>query len=130
LYPEGSAIVKYALQFLGMDYVWGGASPATGFDCSGMMYYVYGQFGYDICRTASYQYKYNGVSVNSIDDLQPGDLVFFHHTGETSVAHVGMYIGEGVFIHAASSKSGIKISSLYSNYYNSNYMGAKRILGH
>lgn len=127
-YPEGSKIVAYTLQFVGGEYVWGGASPDVGFDCSGLMYYVYAQFGYSICRTAGIQYAYSGTPVNSIEDLQPGDMVFFHHPDETTVAHVGMYIGDGFFVHAASRASGIKISSITSEYYASNYIGAKRVI--
>lgn len=125
--PEGAEIVKYTLQFNGGRYVWGGASPETGFDCSGLMYYVYGKFGYFIQRTASYQYTYSGTPVD-FDALQAGDLVFFHKPKASEIGHVGMYIGDGLFVHAASSKSGIKVSSLYSTYYSSVYAGAKRII--
>lgn len=125
--PLGAQIVAYTLQFNGGEYVWGGASPSEGFDCSGMMYYVYKQFGYSICRTARPQYAYNGREVSK-EELQAGDMVFFHAPGETSVAHVGMYIGDGLFIHAASRKSGIKVSDLYSKYYTKNWKGAKRII--
>lgn len=125
--PLGAQIVAFTLQFNGGEYVWGGASPEVGFDCSGMMYYVYGQFGYSIMRTASMQYKYNGVNVD-FADLQAGDMVFFHPDGGTNVSHVGMYIGDGLFIHAASRSSGIKVSSLYSNYYTTHYLGARRII--
>lgn len=125
--PLGAEIVAYTLQFNGGEYVWGGASPSEGFDCSGMMYYVYMQFGYDISRTARPQYAYDGRSV-SFNELQAGDMVFFHKPGETEVAHVGMYIGEGLFIHAASRKSGIKVSDLHSAYFSANYKGAKRVI--
>lgn len=125
--PEGAEIVKYTLKFNGGRYVWGGASPETGFDCSGLMYYVYGKFGYSIQRTASYQYNYSGTPVD-FDALQAGDMVFFHNPKTSEIGHVGMYIGDGLFVHAASSKSGIKVSSLYSTYYSSVYAGAKRII--
>lgn len=125
--PLGAQIVAFTLQFNGGEYVWGGASPEEGFDCSGMMYYVYGQFGYRIMRTASMQYKYNGVNVD-FASLQSGDMVFFHPDGGTNVSHVGMYIGDGLFIHAASRSSGIKINSLYSSYYTTHYLGARRII--
>lgn len=123
----GAQIVAFTLQFNGGEYVWGGASPEVGFDCSGMMYYVYTQFGYSICRTASMQYKYNGVNVD-FPDLQAGDMVFSHPDGATNVSHVGMYIGDGLFIHAASRSSGIKVSSLYSKYCTAHYLGARRII--
>lgn len=125
--PLGAQIVAFTLQFNGGEYVWGGASPSEGFDCSGMMYYVYKQFGYTINRTARPQYAYDGREV-SFYELQAGDMVFFHAPGETTVAHVGMYIGDGLFIHAASRKSGIKVSDLYSNYYTANWKGARRVI--
>ena len=127
-YPLGAAIVKYTLQFLGGEYVWGGATPSVGFDCSGLMYYVYEQCGYIICRTARPQVKYNGSSVDSMENLQPGDMVFFHPPGDPEISHVGMFIGQGLFIHAASRESGIKVSSLFSAYYSDNYAGARRII--
>ena len=127
-YELGKQIAEYTLQFNGSRYVYGGASPATGFDCSGLMYYVYGQFGYSIQRRASLQYAYNGVHV-SRSELQPGDLVFFAGEGyENGVTHVGMYIGDNKFIHASTSSTGIIISTLGSNYYEDHLYGAKRIV--
>lgn len=126
--PLGSQIAAFTLQYVGDPYVWGGASPEVGFDCSGMMYYVYGQFGFSIMRTAGMQYKYSGRSV-SFNSLQAGDMVFFQNPDEPGiVSHVGMYVGDGIFVHAASRKSGIKISDLCSNYYSANYLGAKRVI--
>ena len=125
--PHGAKIVAAALQYVGGPYVWGGASPEVGFDCSGMMYYIYGQFGHNICRTARPQFKYNGRAV-SYAELQAGDLVFFHPPGDPEISHVGMYIGGGMFIHAANSKKGIIVSSLQNGYYRTNFAGAKRII--
>ncbi|MBQ4040623.1 MAG: SH3 domain-containing protein [Oscillospiraceae bacterium] len=127
-YELGKQIAEYTLQFNGSRYVYGGSSPATGFDCSGLMYYVYGQFGYSIQRRASMQYAYNGVHV-SRSELQPGDLVFFAGDGyENGVTHVGMYIGDNKFIHASTSSTGIIISSLGTSFYDDNLYGAKRIV--
>lgn len=124
----GAEIAAYAQQFVGYSYVYGGASPSTGFDCSGLMYYVYGQFGYSIQRTATRQYDYNGVYVSK-SELQPGDLVFFAGDGaEYGITHVGMYIGNGQFVHASTSSTGVIISSLNSSYYSRVYYGAKRIV--
>lgn len=125
--PLGADIAEFALQYLGGEYVWGGASPDTSFDCSGLVFYVYGQFGYSIMRTARPQYQYSGQHISK-DALQAGDLVFFHPPEEYDISHVGMYIGDGLFLHAASRTSGIKVSSLYSTYYTENYAGAKRII--
>lgn len=120
-------IVAYARQFLGYPYVLGGRGPNK-FDCSGLVYYVYQHFGYTINRSATQQLK-NGVTITK-DALQPGDLVFFNSagTGVNKATHVGMYIGDGQFIHASSSKVGVVISDLYSTYYKKVYTTARRIL--
>ena len=97
----GRQIAEYALQFVGYDYVWGGTSPSTGFDCSGLMYYVYSQFGYQLNRVAEDQAR-NGVHVDP-SELQPGDILCFYSNGY--IGHVGMYIGNGQFVHAANSRS-------------------------
>ncbi len=121
----GEKMAQYALQFVGYSYVYGEESPSRGFDCSGLTYYVCGQFGYSISRTASQQYKNNGYSVSK-SELQPGDLVFFSSDGY-GVTHVGMYIGDGNFVHASTSKVGVIVSSLNSSYYTRVWWGAKRI---
>ena len=122
--PDGSRasqVVSIAMQYLGVPYVWGGASPSTGFDCSGFTMYVYAQIGISLPHHAASQYGY-GVPV-SRDDLQLGDLVFFDGLG-----HEGMYIGGGQFIHAPHTGDVVKISSLYEDWYASTYVGARRIL--
>lgn len=118
-------VVNYAMNYLGTPYVWGGTST-SGFDCSGYTKYVFKAFGYLINRTAAQQLG-NGSSV-SYNSLQPGDLVFFGHTYSSSAAatHVGIYIGNGQFIHCAS--GGVKITSLSDSYYASRYVGARRVL--
>lgn len=122
----GTQIANYALQFVGYSYVYGEESPSRGFDCSGLTYYVYSQFGYKLERRASMQYKYNGRSISK-SELQKGDLVFFSSSG-TGVTHVGIYIGNGQFVHASTSKTGVIISDLGSSYYTRVYWGAKRII--
>ncbi len=121
----GQAIVNKAKQYLGVPYVWGGSSP-SGFDCSGFTQYVMRACGYSINRTATAQLS-NGTSV-SYSNLQPGDLVFFERTYNTDApaSHVGIYVGDGQFIHAGSSC--VTISSLSSDYYASRYVGARRIV--
>ena len=122
----GQQIADYACQFVGGRYVYGGESPDTGFDCSGLMMYVYRHFGYSLNRSASGQYS-NGRSVKK-SQLQVGDLVFFSDNGGYSVTHVGMYIGDGKFVHASNPRKGICIGDLNSDYYQSVYYGARRIL--
>lgn len=120
-------IVDYAKKFLGVKYVWGGQSP-NGFDCSGFVWYVYKHFGYTLERTSSNQSKH-GTKINR-SDLLMGDLVFFDtNGGNNGVNHVGLYIGDGKFIHASSSSSAgkkVRISTLDSGFYYNSFMGARR----
>lgn len=125
----GSDVVALAMQYLGCPYGYGKSGPSS-FDCSGFTSYIYGLMGYTLNRTASTQLNNNGVSVARAD-LQVGDLVFFRdYSCKKSASHVGIYIGEGQFIHSSSSssKSGVKISSLYETWYANRYVGAKRVL--
>lgn len=120
----GADIVATARTCLGVPYVWGGESM-SGFDCSGLVQYVYQKNGISIARTCIPQYK-EGVYVAKAN-LQPGDLVFFQNTYTTGISHVGIYIGDGQFIHASSS-NGVMISKLSNSYWASHYYGARRIL--
>lgn len=121
---QGQKLVDCAKQYLGVPYVWGGSSP-SGFDCSGLVQYVARSCGYSISRTANTQYNYGTYVEKS--DLQPGDLVFFANTYTSGISHVGIYVGDGNFIHAPSSGSYVKIASLESGYYASHYYGARRL---
>lgn len=120
-------LVDYALQYVGYDYVYGGMSPSRGFDCSGLVSYVFHHFDYDVTRTASSQYAQDGTRITK-SELIPGDLVFFSSNGGYSITHVGIYIGDNQFVHASSPKIGVVISRLDSNYYLNVWYGAKRIL--
>ena len=113
-------VVGIAMQYLGIPYRWGGASPGTGFDCSGFVMYVYAQVGVSLPHNAAMQYGYG--SPVSRSELQPGDLVFFNGLG-----HNGIYIGGGQFIHSPHTGDVVKISSLGDSWYASTYMGARRL---
>ena len=123
--PSGSSAVSIAYQYLGVPYVYGGASP-SGFDCSGFTMYVYNQLGISLPHGATPQLKY-GTYV-SRSELQPGDLVFFSD-GSYPASHVGIYVGDDQFIHASSSSSNgycVCVSSLNTNYYSRNFVGGRR----
>ena len=124
----GQQVVELAMNYLDVPYVWGGETP-HGFDCSGFTRYVFKQFGYDLPHSASYQWLDCGEYVER-DNLQPGDLIMFYdpaHSNGKVCSHVGIYIGNNEFIHAASGSGYVRISNLSSNYYNTYYKGAKRL---
>ena len=121
---SGDKIVATAKKYLGTPYVWGGASP-SGFDCSGFVYYVFRSNGYSISRTIATMYK-QGTHVDK-KDLQPGDIVIFQNTYKSGISHVGIYVGDGMFIHSPSSGKVVSYADLYSDYYTSHYYGACRI---
>lgn len=113
----GGSVIDIAMQFMGVPYVWGGASP-SGFDCSGLVMYVFAHAGVSLPHSSRAQFGY-GVAV-SRDALQPGDLVFFG----SPIHHVGIYVGDGNMINAPYTGSSVHISSIG----RSNFVGARRIL--
>ena len=122
---SGSDIVSFAMQYLGTPYAYGGTGSG-GFDCSGFTMHVFSNFGVSLAHGATPQLN-NGYTVSQ-SELQPGDLVFFFGTYNTSSAasHVGIYIGGGQFIHASTSR-GVIISSLSESYYANRYLTARRV---
>jgi cell wall-associated NlpC family hydrolase len=119
----GGQAVVLAYRFLGVPYVWAGASPA-GFDCSGLTMYVYGKLGIKLGHYTGFQY-YQGRRVPR-DQLEPGDLVFFRANSAGVPQHEGMYVGNGSFIHAPSTGDVVKLSSLFEARYALAYLGAVR----
>jgi len=117
-------VVSDAMNYMGVPYVFGGNTPSSGFDCSGYVRYVFANAGIYLPRTADVQYNC-GYAV-STSELAPGDLVFFE-TYCPGPSHVGIYVGDGNFIHASSSR-GVTISSLSSSYYSAHYLGARRVM--
>ncbi|NPV26017.1 MAG: C40 family peptidase [Firmicutes bacterium] len=116
-------IVSSARNFLGTSYKYGGESPG-GFDCSGFTRYVFSLHGLNLPRTAGEQASVG--SRISRESLQPGDLVFFTIDGKSQIGHVGIYLGENLFIHA-SRYQGITITSMDDSWYVDKYVGARRI---
>lgn len=119
----GAKIVETAKKYLGVPYVWGGASP-SGFDCSGFVYYVTRSLGFNTSRTLASMYK-QGTPVEK-SDLQPGDIVFFKNTYKSGISHVGIYVGDGKFIHSPHTGSVVSYADLNSTYYINHYYGACR----
>lgn len=107
-YATGQEVADFALQYVGYQYKWAGTSPETGFDCSGFVYYVYQQFGYELNRTAAAQAG-NGSHVEA-DSLEPGDVLCFYKG--SYIGHSGIYIGNGEYVHAQDSATGVVVSPL------------------
>jgi len=123
-----SEVVQIALAQLGVPYQWGGSSP-SGFDCSGLTSYVYRQVGISLPRTSQSQYRAGGhIAPDRLDLLRAGDLVFFATGGDPNqVHHVGIYIGDGEYVHAPQQNDVVKISSLTDRIASrGDYVGASR----
>lgn len=126
----GASAAAMARQLVGCRYAYGAAGP-NAFDCSGLMYYIYRQLGHSISRGSSGQYYNNGYFV-STSAMQPGDLIFFFDRrfdssgGTLPTTHVGMYVGDGQFIHASTTTYRVQYDSIY-GYYAPYIVGAKRI---
>jgi len=120
-YPRAYALETRALRFLGTPFVWGGATP-SGFDCSGFVQHVFASIGVLLPRTADYQFA---ASPHISGTLRAGDLVFFQ-TYAPGASHVGIYLGEGEFVH--SSRPFVHISRLTDPYYAARFIGATRPL--
>jgi len=117
--PLGVKLVKYARKLVGVPYVYGGSTP-RGFDCSGFTSYVYRHFHMAIARTSYAQFR-EGMRV-ARQSLKPGDLVFFHGIG-----HVGIYVGDGRFIHAPHTGTQVRIESMR-GWYSAGFDGARRLI--
>lgn len=125
--PASGDVASYALQFVGYPYVYGGASPGSGFDCSGLVQYVYRQYGVYLPRVAASQYSTAyGAAVGSMSNLAPGDLMFFAGTAGPGISHVAMYIGGGRMVHAMTPALGVGVSSIWDGYWVGHYYGAIR----
>lgn len=122
---EMQEMLDTALSYLGVPYRFGGMSPRTGFDCSGLVNYVFRQaFGLSLPRSAR-EIARTGVAV-ARGELKPGDLVFFNTRGFSN-SHVGIYIGDSKFVHAPNSRGRVRIDDMDNTYYRTRYNGARRI---
>jgi cell wall-associated NlpC family hydrolase len=122
---DGRAVAEFALGFRGVPYRLGGADPA-GFDCSGLVHYVFAQYGVLVPRVVEEQYQ-AGEKVKA-KDIKPGDLLFFATKGP-GATHVAIAVGEDRFVHAPNSTGVVRVETLMSTYWGSRYIGARRITG-
>ena len=122
-----SQVLDLARAQTGKPYVWGGASPQTSFDCSGLVQWVYGQLGVTVPRTA--QQQFNATAPVMQDQLQPGDLVFFARTYPSAelITHVGIYLGNGRMINAPTEGDVIREMSVFTGFWGVHYAGAGRV---
>ena len=123
----GEEVAEFALNYVGCRYVLGGQGPNK-FDCSGFVYYVYKNFGYSLKPGARNQWSVLDERVSK-SELLPGDLLFYSSNGRASgIFHVGIYIGDGQFVHAANSRKGVIVSDIDEAWYANRYLGAKRVI--
>jgi cell wall-associated NlpC family hydrolase len=119
----GTQVADLAEHYVGSPYVWGGASPA-GFDCTGFVLWVYGQFAVSLPHNEAGQLA-SGPSI-SADNLQPGDVVVFANTYRSGLSHVGIYLGDGQFVHAVNESHGVMVNRLWDDYWGPRFVGASR----
>jgi hypothetical protein len=120
----GYAIADLARDLVGSRYHYGGARPDEGFDCSGLVYYTYGRAGYKVPRTS--QELFRAARKIALGDAGAGDLMFFQD--EAKLAHVGIYLGDGWFVHAPSTGQNVAVASLDSPYYQQHLVAIGRLL--
>ena len=120
---DGGSIISTAKKYIGTPYVFGGTTP-DGFDCSGFIQYIFNKFGYNLPRLADEQYQLGHSA--KVSQLDEGDLVFFE-TYMEGPSHVGIYVGNGEFLHVSSSR-GVKIDSLDNEYWAPRFIGARKII--
>ncbi len=122
---QAQEIVLQALSFIGVRYRWGGSSPEAGFDCSGLIRYVYAQVTGQLLPYNTRQLSHTGTTIEK-SELQPGDLVFFN-TLRRPFSHVGIYLGESRFVHAPARGGQVEVVDMRSSYWRARYNGARRL---
>jgi murein DD-endopeptidase len=120
----GGAIAELAMGMVGTRYRYGGTDPTEGFDCSGLVFYAYGQAGYRVPRTS--QELFRAARKIAVGEADPGDLMFFQD--QTKLSHVGIYVGDGQFVHAPANGRTVAIADLGSPYYQEHLVAVGRLL--
>jgi cell wall-associated NlpC family hydrolase len=120
----GSAIADVAMGMVGTRYRYGGTDPLEGFDCSGLVHYAYGQAGYEVPRTARELFR--AARKIAVGEADAGDLMFFQD--QTKLSHVGIYVGDGLFVHAPASGQNVSIARLDAPYYRQHLVAVGRLL--
>jgi cell wall-associated NlpC family hydrolase len=119
----GVQVADLAQQLIGSPYVWGGSSPA-GFDCTGFVMWVFGQFNVSLPHNEAGQLQ-SGEAI-SADKLLPGDVLVFANTYRRGLSHVGLYLGDGRFVHAVDEAHGVMVNDLWDDYWGPRFVGASR----
>jgi cell wall-associated NlpC family hydrolase len=122
---DGYSVAGAALQFRGTPYRSGGTEPEGGFDCSGLVHYIFARYGIAVPRDVRSQYQVGSRIDNA--DIQPGDLLFFETEGG-GASHVAIAISSHQFVHAPNSRGVVRVEMLTSDYWSSRYLGARRII--
>jgi cell wall-associated NlpC family hydrolase len=120
----GAAIADLAMGMVGTRYRFGGTDPQQGFDCSGLVFYTYGQAGYEVPRTSQEQFR--AARKIALGDANAGDLMFFQD--QAKLSHVGIYLGDGMFVHAPASGQNVAVASLDTPYYQQHLVAIGRLL--
>lgn len=127
LHANPNDILFRAIGLVGTPYRYGGNTPAGGFDCSGLVDYVFNDVAGIVLPRSSGEISRVDAPAIARDDLQSGDIVFFH--GSANVSHVGIYVGKGRFVHAPNEGGTVRLDELNAPYWRKHYAGAKRIIG-
>lgn len=126
--PAADEVLLRAIGLVGTPYVWGGNTPSSGFDCSGLIGFVYQEVaGIRLPRTTQQMLHMPGQQI-ARNQLQSGDIIFFATAGRGRVSHAGIYVGEGRFVHAPSNGGTVRLDSVNAAYWNKAYLQAKRVL--
>lgn len=126
--PVADDVLVRAIGLVGTPYRWGGNTPDSGFDCSGLIGYVYrNATGISLPRSTREMITLRGPDINR-SQLQTGDLVFFATSGGSNVSHAGIYVGEGRFVHAPATGGTVKLDSLDKPYWQKAWLNAKRVI--